>query len=128
MVRTVIHTSPYHSTLPLASARHQPGRSITKEANTTPLSKPLLKLLCAAIISRAFRHQLLTTPEQSLEDGYNGESFELTAAEQSLVLSVKAASIEEFSQQLVEKLEQGSHQEENRVHDDTIHRVSAGGD
>lgn len=99
-----------------------------EEKSAVIVSKSLLKLICAATVSSTFRHQLLTKPEQSLDSGYNGESFELEPEERALVLSVQAASLEDFSKLLIEKLGQGSHHQENAVYHDATHRVTSSGD
>ena len=102
------------------------GRGAASTAVTT--SKSLRKLLCAAAISRVFCQQLLTKPAQSLEQGYNGESFELDPQERALVLSVKANSLVEFVNQLLEKLEQGPRHQENTAYHDATCRIASSGD
>lgn len=124
--------SPFNSTQHYKANVSEPprvaGGGKQTRSNAATMSKALHKLLCAAAVSRAFCQQLLTAPAQSLDSGYNGESFELNVQERALVLSVRAASLAEFANQLLEKLEQSSHHQENTAHHDAICRVASSGD
>ncbi|MEZ4678633.1 MAG: hypothetical protein R2932_30900 [Caldilineaceae bacterium] len=64
-------------------------------------SSAINQLLAAAVINKKFRHMLLTNPRAALAAGYQGESFTLSPAEKELVLQIKAATLQEFAEQLV---------------------------
>ena len=64
----------------------------------------LSRLLTAATVSKKFCQLLLTNPMQALENGYNGEVFNLDAPELAKVLSIQALSLDDFAQQLIKEL------------------------
>ena len=61
----------------------------------------LSRLLTAATVSKKFRHLLLTNPRQALENGYNGEVFNLDEPDLDRIMAIQALSLHEFAQQLV---------------------------
>jgi len=61
----------------------------------------LSRLLTAATVSKKFRQLLLTNPKQALENGYNGEVFNLDAQDLDKVLSIQAMSLNDFARQLI---------------------------
>ena len=71
-------------------------------------SSGISRLLAAAVINRDFRDLLLSDPERALDQGYQGESFNLDYREKRLVLSVRAGSLTDFALQLMSSLE-GEH-------------------
>jgi hypothetical protein len=64
-------------------------------------AREISRLLTAAVINPEFRHLLLTNSPSALKGGYNGESFNFSADSQNLILSIQAASLEDFASQLV---------------------------
>lgn len=63
------------------------------------------RLINAAIISRRFKDSLLTNPVQSIEDGYCGEKFAFTLEEKRQIQSIRASSLADFSNQLLQVIE-----------------------
>lgn len=66
------------------------------------------RLIHAAVISRRFLSTLLTNPIQSIEDGYCGEKFAFTHAEKQQIRLIRANSLAEFSNQLMQAVERAS--------------------
>lgn len=62
------------------------------------------RLMHAAIISKRFRENLLANPVQSIEAGFCGESFHFTHELTDRIQHIHAASLEEFSCQLLQVL------------------------
>lgn len=60
------------------------------------------KLLAAAVVNKKFCNLLLTNPRAALNNGYNGETFQLEEEAQRLVLSIQAESLAEFAAHFVE--------------------------
>ncbi len=60
----------------------------------------LSKLFEAAVINRQFRQLLLNHPEIALQQGYMGNTFELTSEEQALIVSIRANSLTDLAQQV----------------------------
>ena len=90
--------SPSISTTTLPTNRR--GAQIEYIDQQVGESPELNRLICAAVVSRKFRKQLLRTPELALEAGYNGEQFQLTAAEREFVLSCRGGTLNEFAARL----------------------------
>jgi hypothetical protein len=68
----------------------------------------LSRLLTAAVVNQEFCKLLLTNPATALKTGYNDESFRLAAEEESIVLSIRAASLTEFALQLAAIIDRGN--------------------
>ena len=64
----------------------------------------LRRLLVAAAIHAGFCARLLEEPVQAAYDGFGGESFPLSESTLNLLVSIRAASLPEFIQQLDERL------------------------
>jgi hypothetical protein len=60
----------------------------------------LPRLFAAAIVSREFRETLLQEPETAVQQGYLGQTFQLTDAEKRLLYSVRAESLTDLAQQV----------------------------
>ena len=74
---------------------------IPSPATQEPLhGRQLGKLLAAAVVSKPFCDLLLRDPGQAISKGYQGESFLLTDYELDLVLSIRAATLQDFACQL----------------------------
>ena len=60
----------------------------------------LSRLLAAAIVNDQFKMLLLDDPESALENGYLGESFQLTEEERALLVSIRSGTLTELAKQL----------------------------
>ncbi len=60
------------------------------------------RLIHAAIINRTFRENLLANPVRSIENGYCGESFQFPREFKERITLIKAGSLEEFSNQMLQ--------------------------
>ena len=69
------------------------------------LEERMHRLIGRALTDPRFRERLLRSPAEAIRD------LPLTRSERSLVASLRAASLEEFSRKLDEKLRQGEAQE-----------------
>lgn len=59
------------------------------------------RILTAAVVNKRFCNALLKNPALALANGFCGEKFNLTKEEKNQILSIQAASLEEFAQQLI---------------------------
>ena len=64
----------------------------------------LSKLFEAAVVNRQFRALLLNNPEKALQQGYQGNKFDLTLEEQNLIISIHANTLSELAQQVTRAL------------------------
>ena len=71
----------------------------------------LSRLLAAAVVNPAFCHQLLIDPKQAIENGYQEETFLLSDAARYLLLLIRADSLVEFAQQIVQAFGLGLHKQ-----------------
>ncbi len=55
------------------------------------------RLINAALVDSTFCERLLANPAKAVEDGYNGEHFNLSNLERQFVASVKARSLADFA-------------------------------
>jgi hypothetical protein len=62
--------------------------------------RALSRLIAAAVINQRFCSLLLANPSAAINQGFNGESFELSPQAKELVLSIHAASLAEFANAL----------------------------
>lgn len=60
----------------------------------------LNRLICAAVVSKDFRHKLLEAPLEAVSNGYMGQNFALTAEEVRMLCSIEASDFQSFSQQV----------------------------
>ena len=65
----------------------------------------LTKLFAAAVVNSQFCQLLLGQPEIALQQGYLGDSFDLTPEEQALIISIRAKSLPELAQQVTKVLD-----------------------
>ena len=63
------------------------------------------RLIHAAIISKNFRQSLLANPVKCVETGYCGEKFFFTREEKARIKQIRAATLEDFANQLVQVVE-----------------------
>jgi hypothetical protein len=61
----------------------------------------LNKLFEAAVVSRQFCQLLLSKPEAALQQGYLGNTFDLTLDEKALIVSIQANSLPELAKQVI---------------------------
>ena len=59
------------------------------------------RLIAAAVVSEQFRQRLLQNPGQALTLGYRDEKFNLPKEERARVVSIRASSLSDFAQQLL---------------------------
>lgn len=57
------------------------------------------RLVAAAVVNENFCNLLLTKPAVALEQGYQGETFDLDQRDAQLILSIRANSLSDFAQQ-----------------------------
>ncbi|MGB8214505.1 MAG: hypothetical protein WCE68_13185 [Anaerolineales bacterium] len=69
----------------------------------------LSRLVAAASVNPSFCRLLLINPKLAIENGYQGETFLLGEAERTLILSIRANSLVELAQHLVQALGMGLH-------------------
>lgn len=103
-------------------------KTAMERTSSHAVSKELGKLLCAATVSLDFCQRLLTSPNQALDDGYNGESFKLTPQERAVVLSLEASSLADFARQLLDRLGSNPYTQENGLYHDAMYRAVPSGD
>jgi hypothetical protein len=60
------------------------------------------RLLAAAVVNPSFCRQLLVDPKRAIEDGYQGETFRLSAAERYLLLFIHADTLAELAHQIAQ--------------------------
>ena len=72
------------------------------------MSRELNRLVTAAVVSKSFCELLLHNPTEAIAAGYNGEAFLLTVEEQDWVVSIQAATLQEFAIQLLDLTQSGS--------------------
>lgn len=73
-----------------------------KPATVSSFQTESSRLLTAAVINTSFRKILLADPATALASGYSGEAFCLNKKDRSRVTAIRAASLEEFAQQLTQ--------------------------
>jgi hypothetical protein len=73
-----------------------PIRVVETSTNNTGIDK----LFAAAVVNHEFCQLLLKQPETALQQGYLGDSFDLTPEEQALIISIRAKSLSELAQQI----------------------------
>ena len=64
----------------------------------------LSRLMAAAVVNPGFCSLLLVDPKQAIEDGYQGEHFNLDDEDRYLVLSTHADSLADLARQFVQAL------------------------
>ncbi len=63
------------------------------------------RLIHAAVINRHFLNKLLANPLKTIEDGFCGEKFAFTREEKQRINRIHAASLADFSRQLILAME-----------------------
>jgi hypothetical protein len=78
----------------------KPARpDLSSVVSTNP--KAISRLISAAVVDRSFQKLLLTNPSEAMSQGYFGETFDLTDEDRAMILTIQAASINDFAAQLV---------------------------
>jgi hypothetical protein len=67
----------------------------------------LSRLLTAAIVNPSFCQLLLVDPKQAIENGYQGETFLLSDATRYILMLIRADSLVELAQQIVQAFGMG---------------------
>ena len=84
----------------------------TKQSNfpTVVSTNPeaISRLLSAAIVDKLFCKKLLSNPHAAMTQGYNGEIFDLTEEDKSLISTIQAASLPDFAAQIIRLRENNS--------------------
>ncbi|MDK1029473.1 MAG: hypothetical protein QGM50_07640 [Anaerolineae bacterium] len=73
-------------------------------SDTSRSQEGVNKLFEAAVINQQFRKLLLEYPEQALQQGYKGQSIDLSPEERALISSIGAKSLSELAQQVTKVL------------------------
>jgi len=68
------------------------------------------RLLVAALINKRIRQMLLLNPMTAVAAGYQGDSFHLSAAEQKVLVMLKANTLNEFAQMLLQAVNEHNEQ------------------
>lgn len=72
-----------------------------KKFEHSRFSPDLSRLIAAAVVSPDFCQTLLQDASAALSSGYHGTRFALSAAEEALVLSIQASTLQDFASQVV---------------------------
>jgi hypothetical protein len=67
-----------------------------------PCQNEYSRLLTAAVVNTSFRKILLSDPAQALASGYSGESFHFSHTETQHVINIRATSLADFAEQLIQ--------------------------
>ncbi|MGE5123713.1 MAG: hypothetical protein ACM3H7_04290 [Acidobacteriaceae bacterium] len=78
-----------------------PVPQISEQLDYPSRNDELNRMLCAAVVSKSFRHALLTNPEIAVASGYQGESFNLDAEDRSWLFSMRPANLVDLAANLV---------------------------
>jgi hypothetical protein len=70
---------------------------------STPAGRAIVHILTCAVVSRRFRILLLCDPARALHEGYEGETFALSAGDKSYILRIQAGTLAELAQQLLSR-------------------------
>lgn len=71
-----------------------------------PVLMECSRLIHAAVISKRFLSTLLANPIKTIEDGYCGEKFSFTREEKHHINQIRANSLSEFSNLLIQAVKQ----------------------
>lgn len=77
---------------------------VVETPKSTKTNTGLNKLFAAAVVNNQFCQMLLDQPEIALQQGYFGETFDLSLDEQALIVSIRAKSLPELAQQVIKVL------------------------
>ena len=78
-----------------------PVRLVDSSTKNTGINE----VIAAAVVNHEFCRLLLDQPEVALQQGYLGDSFDLTPEEQALIVSIQAKSLSELAQQITNVLD-----------------------
>ena len=59
------------------------------------------RIICAAVVNKTFRKQLLSDPIQAVKYGYCGETFHLREEEKRHIDMIQATNLADFAAQLL---------------------------
>ena len=93
---SAIHLVDYH--IPTSSKLFpDPYESVLMECS---------RLIHAAVVSKRFLNALLVNPITAIEAGFCGERFSFTWEEKQQIINIRARSLAEFSQMLLQAVQQ----------------------
>ena len=78
-----------------------PVTQVCGELDYPSSNDELNRLLCAAVVSKSFRSMLIANPEIAVASGYQGESFNLSAEDQSWLFSIRPTNLVDLAANLV---------------------------
>jgi hypothetical protein len=77
--------------------------SVSMQVSPSPEDHPeLSRLLAAAVVNPSFCNNLLVDPQTAIESGCHGETFNLSDAERYSLLSIRADSLAELAQNIIQ--------------------------
>jgi hypothetical protein len=86
---------------------HSPYQTQQVQVKISPISASngLSRIFAAAVVSRQFCRQLLQDPTHALQNGYLGETFNITDEERDLIISIRAETLSDLASQINQSLE-----------------------
>ncbi len=85
---------------------HPTQTDLSRLFSTNP--EAISRLISAAVVDPTFRKLLLSKPEKAIQSGYNGETFDLTEYDRTLLSSIQASSLPDFAAQMIRMREYNS--------------------
>ena len=73
-------------------------------AKTSRSKTGLNKLFAAAVVNDQFCQLLLDEPEIALQQGYFGDTFDLSSDEEALIVSIRAKTLSDLARQVTNVL------------------------
>ncbi len=77
------------------------NHSTTMRSHSVDINAEFSRLIHAAVINKGFRAKLLQNPVSCIDAGYCGESFHFPFEIKNRIKQIKARSLEEFSNQVI---------------------------
>jgi hypothetical protein len=87
----------------------------TQFAKSTVNGSEVSRLLTAAVVNTRFCKLLLSDPSKALAVGFNGETFRFAKEDRERIQSIKAQSLADFANQLIEKRSSNNYPQPIRV-------------
>ncbi len=78
-----------------------PVNQISGQLDYPSSNDEMNRLLCAAVVSKKFRNVLINNAELAVASGYQGESFNLSAEDQSWLFSIRPANLVDLAANIV---------------------------
>lgn len=83
----------------LAPLTYQDTQQINLNSQSK-ISSGLSRMFAAAVVNQQFCHTLLHDPCSAIQNGYLGEIFSLSNAEEDLIISIRASSLSDLAKQV----------------------------